>query len=317
MKSTLHYSLLQSIPDQLQKELKKAETFSAGTLAKLFNISKQALYYYERIGLLLPEFVAANGFRQYSVDQYLQLEIITTLRRLDIPVADIQHFMTHKSLETLQALLAEHQSFCQKEIERYTAISQELQSIQKSFATAQSHRLNRITLEWHESQPLLVTPIKKTYKDSTRLSLYGRHATSLMNCGVYYDVQTGWLADSSLFLSSEPKLRTTGYFSKLPSTTLPTTTKFSPINTSTIAANTTATPSPLIQEASYFISLYFTGTAYRQAPKLAQKLSRFIKLNSLTINGPLYFKPLINHWITDTTTEFITQISVPVLYEEN
>ncbi len=27
MKSTLHYSLLQSIPDQLQKELKKAETF--------------------------------------------------------------------------------------------------------------------------------------------------------------------------------------------------------------------------------------------------------------------------------------------------
>ncbi len=41
--------------------------FTAGELATLFNIPKQTLLYYDRIGLLSPEFIAENGYRHYSL----------------------------------------------------------------------------------------------------------------------------------------------------------------------------------------------------------------------------------------------------------
>ena len=53
--------------------------FTAGELATLFNIPKQTLLYYDRIGLLSPEFIAENGYRHYSLTQYLILEIIVNI----------------------------------------------------------------------------------------------------------------------------------------------------------------------------------------------------------------------------------------------
>lgn len=42
--------------------------FTAGELATLFNIPKQTLLYYDRIGLLVPEFIAENGYPSLFFD---------------------------------------------------------------------------------------------------------------------------------------------------------------------------------------------------------------------------------------------------------
>ena len=47
--------------------------FTAGELATLFNIPKQTLLYYDKMNLLTPEFIAENGYRHYSLKQYLLL----------------------------------------------------------------------------------------------------------------------------------------------------------------------------------------------------------------------------------------------------
>lgn len=58
----------------------KKEYYTAGELAKLFGIPKQTMFYYDKMGLLTPEFVAKNGYRYYAMPQYLTLEIILFLR---------------------------------------------------------------------------------------------------------------------------------------------------------------------------------------------------------------------------------------------
>ena len=93
MKSTLHYSLLQSIPDQLQKELKKAETFSSGTLAKLFNISKQALYYYERIGLIPIVNRNESGIRDYTETDCNWVNFAKCMRTAGISVESLIEYV--------------------------------------------------------------------------------------------------------------------------------------------------------------------------------------------------------------------------------
>jgi len=63
--------------------------YTAGELAKMFMLSKQTILYYDRKGILKPKFVTENGYRYYSVSQYLTLEIIINLRKLDIPISEI------------------------------------------------------------------------------------------------------------------------------------------------------------------------------------------------------------------------------------
>ena len=64
----------------------KRKYFTAGELAAIFNISKQSLLYYDKVNLLSPDFVSENGYRNYSIQQFLDLEIIVNLRALDISI---------------------------------------------------------------------------------------------------------------------------------------------------------------------------------------------------------------------------------------
>ena len=76
----------------------KRKYFTAGELAAIFNISKQSLLYYDKVNLLSPDFVSKNGYRNYSIQQFLDLEIIVNLRALDISIANIKKYLEARSI---------------------------------------------------------------------------------------------------------------------------------------------------------------------------------------------------------------------------
>ena len=80
---------------------KEANYFTAGELAAIFSISKQTLLYYDKIGLLSPEFVSENGYRHYSISQYLILEIIVNLRNLNISISNIKEYINARNKNML------------------------------------------------------------------------------------------------------------------------------------------------------------------------------------------------------------------------
>lgn len=80
--------------------------FTAGELAALFNIPKQTLLYYDRMGLLSPEFIAENGYRHYSLKQYLTLEVIVNLRKHDIPISRIKEYVENRDIDTFDKLFS-------------------------------------------------------------------------------------------------------------------------------------------------------------------------------------------------------------------
>lgn len=76
---------------------RKNAYYTAGELAQLFHISKQTLLYYDKIGQLRPEFISENNYRHYALLQYLTLGIIINLRKLNIPIAKIKEYLSHRS----------------------------------------------------------------------------------------------------------------------------------------------------------------------------------------------------------------------------
>lgn len=92
--------------------------FTAGELATLFNIPKQTLLYYDKMNLLTPEFIAENGYRHYSLKQYLTLEVIVNLRKLDIPISKIKEYIENRDIDSFDKLLLEKERECDEIIEK-------------------------------------------------------------------------------------------------------------------------------------------------------------------------------------------------------
>ncbi|WP_276633885.1 MerR family transcriptional regulator [Phascolarctobacterium succinatutens] len=88
--------------------------YTAGELADLFELPKQTLLYYDKMGVLSPEFISENNYRHYSLKQYLLLEIILNMRKLGIPISKIKEYLVERSIDSLQALLQAKDRECEE-----------------------------------------------------------------------------------------------------------------------------------------------------------------------------------------------------------
>lgn len=69
------------------------ELLTIGEVAKLLNLSTSQIRFYEKKGLLEPKMIDENGYRLYSFREIDALEVITTFRRLDMPINQIKEMV--------------------------------------------------------------------------------------------------------------------------------------------------------------------------------------------------------------------------------
>ena len=110
----------------------KGNYFTAGELANLFNISKQTLLYYDKIKLLSPAYVDDKGYRHYSIQQYLDLEIIVNLRSFNISIMVIREYLQQRSKDDFLKLVALKKKECEAIIKENEAIIKSLDIISRT-----------------------------------------------------------------------------------------------------------------------------------------------------------------------------------------
>lgn len=91
---------------------------TTGEFARMMRISKDTLFHYDKIGLLKPEKVKANGYRYYSVYQADLLEMIFVLRDLGMPLKEIQTHLEDRDPERIEQLFAEREVQIEEEIRK-------------------------------------------------------------------------------------------------------------------------------------------------------------------------------------------------------
>ena len=73
----------------------KNELLSIGEAAKLKQVSVKSLRYYETIGILKPAYVdPSSGYRYYSPNQMIDLDVILTCIELGIPLKSLTDHKT-------------------------------------------------------------------------------------------------------------------------------------------------------------------------------------------------------------------------------
>ena len=102
--------------------------FTTGELSQLCKIPRKTLLYYDKLGLITPELVDENGYRYYKRSQLFLLQLILTLRQLDVPIARIKDYLANRSPQHYRDLFCERIDFCTQEIARLQTMKKKLQS---------------------------------------------------------------------------------------------------------------------------------------------------------------------------------------------
>ena len=84
---------------------KKARNLTTAQFAKLHNVNKRTLHYYDSIGLFSPRHKGDNGYRYYDYSQSIDFEYIRMLREINLSIEEIKEFIhefhEQKFLETV------------------------------------------------------------------------------------------------------------------------------------------------------------------------------------------------------------------------
>ena len=91
--------------------------FSIGEMSRLMSVPIKTLRYYDEIGLFKPiEVNRQTGYRYYSTEQFEQLDIIKYLRLLGVPLTEITMHFKHRRVEHFLQLLKKQQEAIDEKI---------------------------------------------------------------------------------------------------------------------------------------------------------------------------------------------------------
>lgn len=83
--------------------------YTISEMARMFDLSRQTLIYYDRIGLFKPARVNDEGYRFYAPVQIPQLRLICLLREMDVELKDIAELLNSGDTARIVAHLEERE----------------------------------------------------------------------------------------------------------------------------------------------------------------------------------------------------------------
>ena len=148
--------------------------------------------YYDKMGILKPEFVADNGYRYYAMPQYLTLEIILFLRKLDISIPDIKYFLLNRSKEEIVTILKDKEKECQKVIAGTQALLHSVQAYKENLECAQELPLGQVLLQNYPDSRMFLTPIPADHRGGfNAISIRAKHVHEAFAHSYCKDKPTG------------------------------------------------------------------------------------------------------------------------------
>lgn len=269
--------------------------FSAGELAALFGISKQTLLYYDKVNLLSPDFISENGYRHYSIQQYLDLEIIVNLRALNISIANIRKYLNNRTKADFLDIVSKKKADCEAIIKENEIIIKSLDVIYNNADKKQTHIFYQPLLSLYEERLLKVTNVYDADTGKDRIILFTKHSQSTFHNRKSLEKYVGWIITQYDLFDNPLPNATKAYFSFAPNTQA--------------HKNALRTTLP----AGMYVEIYFKDTFYKNAKRLSSMIDEFLEKNNLVPVGDVYILPIENHLFYSETDKYINKIFLNVV----
>lgn len=259
-----------------------------GQFAKLHEINKKTLMWYDEIGLLKPYCIKENGYRYYNYQQSSTLETILLLRELNMSLEEIAQFMKNRTMNNLDFLLSEKVEELEQRIAHLKSVQKILQNHQSHIKTLQSLDLSSIRLVEKESCYLIAVDtekndsfeqeIEKVIEKVKKYQLHRLHDASYGSMIPVENLYHGKLTEyTSLYIEMPYPILTEGLH---------------------------------LQPSGTYLRAFCKGN-WNKLPDKYREILSFAEQNNLSLYGFAY-EMGINELVIDNIDDYITQIEIPV-----
>lgn len=278
--------------------MKDSRYFTPAELAKLFGISKQLLLYYDKNDIFSPEFVDENGYRFYVLSQYFTLQIIISLRKLNVSLKEIKAYLKSKDINLLKDIYRNKQQEYKKQIEELLYLEKTMQQKITFLNNIQNLPLNQILLEIQEEEYLYFSedisfqqPIKQ------RMKVLANHMLPVFSYESFQEYLMGFHYDSNDFFHGNHLTQYNVF----------------------ITANSKLNydnPIKVIKEKGLYLCVYCNAQYGVIDSKIKERIVKFIRQNNLLYHGGIYLFPLRNFWSTSKPKEELVKLCLRVEYTD-
>ena len=263
---------------------------STGEFAKACGITKDTLFHYDRIGLLKPEKVLANGYRLYSPRQILQIGLIQTMQTADCSLTEISSYMVRQSPSQYLEILEEKEKLLALKIRQLQYNRHLLREAARITKEAMNAVYEKPFLHEEPKAALLASPLDPEGGEKENLIRMGQHYAYC----VQKKIPISW--PNGCIILKEHLSR--GIFHK-------------PDLCFDTLHGTSRDPRVHIKKEGLYLSIYHKGS-YSTLPSVYEILFAYMKAQHLTLEGPSYEQELINFFAEPNTHRYVIRIDLAV-----
>ncbi|WP_225231140.1 MerR family transcriptional regulator [Solibacillus faecavium] len=267
------------------------KTFSTGEFAKLVEVNKDTLLYYDKIDLFKPAGTFENGYRYYTYSQVDQFSAIQSLRAVDLPIKELKHYFSSPNVEDLQRLAMQQNEKVAKEIQKLQHIQQFLERTVALTKELEQVVLSEVTIQALPAEPVVYSseridwtkPMEELYELFTPFhKTLGVKSTAAY--GVVYPKEEYWKSNNFM----EPESEAESY----------------------LFCHTDA-PSVVMKPAGDYAIIYHKGP-FEEIQRTYNILFSHLKKKGFELDGDIHEEYLLHSIVTKEEENYITKISVKV-----
>lgn len=206
--------------------------FSIGEVAKIKGVTIKALRYYHKVGILTPRYIDdTTGYRYYSIDQFIYIDIIKVCRDLGTSIAELQEIFKKCSTDELLEFLQIKKHEAQENINKMKEVIKNIDTLNSRVEYSKNIlNNNEIKIEYFKQRYIIVAPCKEVgslkellYYSDLDKSIKDKNLKKTRERGIIYDfnldgcvepkyVFSGFEEDNNIEISNDIKILPEGKY---------------------------------------------------------------------------------------------------------
>lgn len=258
--------------------------------AKTAGCSREKLIYYDRIGLLKPDFIGENGYRYYKHNKMETMFVITTLASMNIKLKDIKKYLNLREPDHALELLTNQANEIQKQIDFLQSTKNLIDSRIDHLHVEEKVKLNQPEVVNQNKQFIFVSETFDFPTDKIPgniwIAFWHECQKRMISCG--YPV--GYIINQKNLKSKNYKQISQVF-----------------VNLNQADAQKA---NQLLDKSAYVV--IYGKSHYGNTDNLYKKLYQYLDHNHLMIDGQAYEEYLIDEFDTKYKDNYLIKISIPV-----
>ncbi len=161
---------------------KEKNYLTTAQFAKLHNVNKRTLHYYDKIGLFSPKHKGENNYRYYDALQSMNFEYIRMFKELDMSIKEIENYVKKPNAKDFITIIDKKSAEIEEEIKKLKKIKKLFEEKKEQLLISEKKENMTIQIIECEQEDLLLAPFAFKDEDIKRLFPYINEIWGIEQC---------------------------------------------------------------------------------------------------------------------------------------